>query len=90
MTWKDAPIDGCLITPLKKFADARGWLIEFFRRRNQAAVDRGEYEVSDVSTAYVRLEQLTYGVLDGWWGDAGTLEGWHEANELARDLVYEE
>ena len=32
MHWKDAPIDGCLITPLKKFADARGWLIEFFRQ----------------------------------------------------------
>ena len=30
--WKDAPIDGCLITPLKKFADGRGWLIEFFRQ----------------------------------------------------------
>ncbi len=58
--------------------------------RNLEPSRRGEYEVSDVSTAYVRLEQLTYGVLDGWWGDAGTLEGWHEANELARDLVYEE
>ncbi len=32
MHWKDAPIDGCLITPLKKFADARGWLTEFFRQ----------------------------------------------------------
>ncbi len=32
MHWKDAPIDGCLITPLKKFADTRGWLIEFFRQ----------------------------------------------------------
>ena len=58
--------------------------------RNLEPSRRGEYEVSDVSTAYVRLEQLTHGVLDGWWGDAGTLEGWHEANELARDLVYQE
>ena len=31
MTWKDAPIDGCPITPLKKFTDTRGWLAEFFR-----------------------------------------------------------
>lgn len=31
MTWKDAPIDGCSITPLKKFSDERGWLSEFFR-----------------------------------------------------------
>ncbi len=51
---------------------------------------RGEYEVSDVSTAYVRAGCLTHGILPGWWGDAGTLEGWHEANELARNLVYEE
>ncbi len=52
--------------------------------------ERGEYEISDVSNAYVRSGRLTYGVLDSWWGDAGTLEGWHEANELARDVVYPE
>ena len=51
---------------------------------------RGEYEVSDVSNAYIGQGRLSHGVLDGWWGDAGTLEGWHEANRLARDLVYEE
>jgi glucose-1-phosphate thymidylyltransferase len=51
---------------------------------------RGEYEVSDVSNAYVAAGRLTYGILQGWWGDAGTLEGWHEANALARDLVYED
>ena len=58
--------------------------------RNLSPSRRGEYEVSDVSTAYVRAGQLTHGILHGWWGDAGTLEGWHEANDLARDLVYEE
>ncbi len=51
---------------------------------------RGEYEISDVSNAYIRSGQLTYGILEGWWGDAGTIDGWHEANELARDLVFEE
>ncbi len=51
---------------------------------------RGEFEVSDVSNAYIERGTLTYGILSGWWGDAGTLEGWHEANDLARDLVYEE
>jgi glucose-1-phosphate thymidylyltransferase len=51
---------------------------------------RGEYEVSDVSSAYVRSNRLTHGILKGWWGDAGTLAGWHEANALARDLVYDE
>ena len=49
---------------------------------------RGEYEVSDLNSAYVTRSSLTYGILEGWWGDAGTLEGWHEANTLARDLVY--
>ncbi len=49
---------------------------------------RGEYEVSDLNSAYVKHSTLTYGVLEGWWGDAGTIEGWHEANQLARDLVY--
>ncbi|MFQ5568562.1 MAG: dTDP-4-dehydrorhamnose 3,5-epimerase family protein [Rhodothermales bacterium] len=32
MTWTDAPIDGCLITPLTKFSDTRGWLAEIFRQ----------------------------------------------------------
>ena len=51
---------------------------------------RGEYEISDVGNAYVEAGRLSYGILDGWWGDAGTLEGWYEANELARQVVYEE
>jgi len=49
---------------------------------------RGEYEVSDLNTAYVRQGNLTFGILKGWWGDAGTIEGWHQANELAQDLEY--
>lgn len=51
---------------------------------------RGEYEISDVSNEYIGRTDLSYGILDGWWGDAGTLEGWHEANELARELRYPE
>lgn len=51
---------------------------------------RGELEVSDVSNAYIEQGGLSYGVLSGWWGDAGTIEGWHEANELAKDLTYVE
>ena len=31
MTWKEGPIDGCVITPLTKYKDQRGWLAEFFR-----------------------------------------------------------
>jgi len=32
MNWTDGPIEGCIITPLRKFTDERGWLAEFFRR----------------------------------------------------------
>ncbi len=58
--------------------------------RGLAPSRRGEFEISDVSTAYVQRGHLSHGILDGWWGDAGTMEGWHEANELARSLTYEE
>lgn len=58
--------------------------------RNLKPSARGEYEISDVGNAYVESGQLSHGILDGWWGDAGTLEGWYEANELAREVVYEE
>ncbi|MBT6200132.1 MAG: spore coat protein, partial [Bacteroidetes Order II. Incertae sedis bacterium] len=34
--------------------------------------------------------QLTHGILDGWWGDAGTFDGLEEASRLARNLLYEE
>lgn len=58
--------------------------------RNLHPSRRGEFEVTDVSNAYIERASLSHGVLDGWWGDAGTLEGWNEANRLALDLVYEE
>ena len=32
MNWTDGSIDGCIITPLKKYSDSRGWLAEFFRQ----------------------------------------------------------
>ena len=51
---------------------------------------RGEYEVTDVSNAYIERGSLTFGVLKSWWGDAGTFDGWTEANELAKELIYEE
>jgi dTDP-4-dehydrorhamnose 3,5-epimerase len=31
MQWTDGPIEGCVVQPLTKFADERGWLAEFFR-----------------------------------------------------------
>ncbi|PIQ63621.1 MAG: spore coat protein [Bacteroidetes bacterium CG12_big_fil_rev_8_21_14_0_65_60_17] len=52
--------------------------------------ERGEYEISDVNNRYARMGRLTYGILDGFWGDAGTFDGWDEANVLARDVRYPE
>lgn len=51
---------------------------------------RGEYEITDVNNAYITRGQLSYGVLDGWWSDAGTLESYAKANELAETIVYPE
>jgi glucose-1-phosphate thymidylyltransferase len=32
---------------------------------------RGELEITDVNNAYIARGEMTYSVLDGWWGDAG-------------------
>jgi glucose-1-phosphate thymidylyltransferase len=33
---------------------------------------RGEYEIADVNNAYIAADQLSWGILDGPWSDAGT------------------
>ncbi|MBI5124428.1 MAG: NTP transferase domain-containing protein [Candidatus Omnitrophica bacterium] len=43
---------------------------------------RGELEITDVNNAYLKKNELTYSVLDGWWTDAGTFESLLRANEL--------
>ena len=48
--------------------------------------ERGELEITDVNNAYIHAGQLTFGVFDGWWTDAGTPESYHRANRLA-DLL---
>ncbi len=32
MNWKEGPIEGVVVHPLKRYEDARGWLAEFFRQ----------------------------------------------------------
>ncbi len=44
---------------------------------------RGELEITDVNNAYLARGELTYGILNGWWTDAGTFESLLAANELA-------
>jgi glucose-1-phosphate thymidylyltransferase len=35
---------------------------------------RGELEITDVNNAYLKRGELTYGVMKGWWSDAGTFD----------------
>ncbi len=50
---------------------------------------RGELEITDVNNAYIAEGTLTYGILEGWWTDAGTFESLLKANELANGLKLE-
>ena len=43
---------------------------------------RGELEITDVNNAYIKKNELTYSILDGWWTDAGTFESLLRANNL--------
>ena len=51
---------------------------------------RGELEITDVNNAYIARNELTYGILQGWWTDAGTHSSLARANELSQDLVFGE
>ncbi len=44
--------------------------------------ERGELEITDVNNAYIRLGEMSYDVLEGWWTDAGTFESLYRANFL--------
>jgi glucose-1-phosphate thymidylyltransferase len=46
---------------------------------------RGELEITDVNNAYIRANQLTWDVLEGWWTDAGTIESLFFANQLVAE-----
>ncbi|OBZ07837.1 spore coat protein [Bacillus sp. FJAT-27264] len=51
--------------------------------------NRGELEITDVNNAYIKNNELTYDVLDGWWTDAGTHASLAKANELAKDILFD-
>ena len=51
---------------------------------------RGELEITDVNNAYIAANQLKYDILSGWWTDAGTHSSLTHANELAKDILFEE
>ncbi|WP_019635705.1 sugar phosphate nucleotidyltransferase [Paenibacillus fonticola] len=51
---------------------------------------RGELEITDVNNAYIKRGELTFDVLQGWWTDAGTHASLARANELSRELEFDE
>lgn len=61
------------------FYDTR--VFEVIRRLKPSK--RGELEISDVTNAYLKSGNLTYGMMPGWWTDAGTIESMHHASSLA-------
>ncbi len=43
---------------------------------------RGEFEITDVNNQYIKQGNLSYGMLSGWWSDAGTFESLARVNQL--------
>jgi glucose-1-phosphate thymidylyltransferase len=48
---------------------------------------RGELEITDVNNAYVKLGQLRYDILPGFWTDSGTFDSLLRANNLIAKKV---
>jgi glucose-1-phosphate thymidylyltransferase len=49
--------------------------------------ERGEFEITDVNNAYLRMGKLTADVIDGWWTDAGTFPSLYRASRLVAEKV---
>jgi len=43
---------------------------------------RGELEITDVNNKYIEKNQMSFGILKGWWTDAGTFDSLLRANML--------
>ncbi|MFH1617349.1 MAG: sugar phosphate nucleotidyltransferase [Candidatus Margulisiibacteriota bacterium] len=48
---------------------------------------RGEFEITDVNKMYLREKALSFGVLSGWWSDAGTFDSLERASLLVEGKV---
>ncbi len=47
---------------------------------------RGELEITDVNNIYLKQGMLTYSILKGYWGDAGTFNSLFEASKMIKDM----
>ena len=43
---------------------------------------RGELEITDVNNFYIQQGAMSFGVLEGWWTDAGTVDSLYRASTL--------
>ncbi|MDA0310530.1 MAG: sugar phosphate nucleotidyltransferase [Gemmatimonadetes bacterium] len=43
---------------------------------------RGELEITDVNTAFIKRDAMRHAVVDGWWADAGTVPSLFRASTL--------
>ncbi len=47
---------------------------------------RGELEITDVNNEYIRMGEIDFSQLNGYWSDAGTFESLFRASELVRNI----
>ncbi len=63
--------------PKSNFATVGLYLYDadvFLKIKELVPSTRGELEISDVHNAYIQEGALSYGVVDGFWSDAGTFD----------------
>ena len=53
--------------------------------KKQKPSDRGELEITDVNNVYIKMDEITWEMLDGWWTDAGTFESLRRATNLVAE-----
>ena len=74
-----APKSDLCVTGLYVY-DHRVWDII----KNLKPSDRGELEITDVNNAYIKINDMGYTKLDGFWSDAGTPDSLAHATELVK------
>lgn len=67
------------ITGLYVLAD-----LELYHLRQLTPSSRGELEITDILNFYAKRKRLQHSFVDGFWGDAGTIDGMAECSEACR------